>query len=64
MNLYFFQHSGIGGIFLKQFSNMLIKNEVAKFILKTVFYTVIIMGLVYFFSYSGMNGPHFIYNEF
>ncbi|MBZ2405349.1 teichoic acid D-Ala incorporation-associated protein DltX [Liquorilactobacillus hordei] len=49
---------------MKQFSNMLIKNEVAKFILKTVFYTVIIMGLVYFFSYSGMNGPHFIYNEF
>ncbi|WP_415623518.1 teichoic acid D-Ala incorporation-associated protein DltX [Liquorilactobacillus sp.] len=22
------------------------------------------MGLVYLFSYSGMNGPHFIYNEF
>ncbi|MFT8950572.1 MAG: teichoic acid D-Ala incorporation-associated protein DltX [Liquorilactobacillus hordei] len=22
------------------------------------------MGLVYFFSYSGMYGPHFIYNEF
>ncbi|MDN2452891.1 teichoic acid D-Ala incorporation-associated protein DltX [Lactobacillus sp. UCMA15818] len=49
---------------MKEFSNRLIKNEVTKFLLKTVFYTVIILGLVYLFSYSGMNGPHFIYNEF
>ncbi|EJF00766.1 teichoic acid D-Ala incorporation-associated protein DltX [Liquorilactobacillus mali] len=49
---------------MKEFSNMLIKNEVTKFLFKTVFYAVIIMGLVYLFSYSGMTGPHFIYNEF
>lgn len=64
MNLNLVTIKELGGLCLKEFSNRLIKNEVTKFLLKTVFYTVIILGLVYLFSYSGMNGPHFIYNEF
>lgn len=39
-------------------------NEVAIFLAKTFFYFVVIFFLVYLYSYSGINQPHFIYNEF
>ncbi|WP_404819932.1 teichoic acid D-Ala incorporation-associated protein DltX [Lacticaseibacillus suibinensis] len=35
-----------------------------KFVAKTLFYTVIILILVYLYSYRGVAGGHFIYNEF
>ncbi|MGV0167680.1 teichoic acid D-Ala incorporation-associated protein DltX [Furfurilactobacillus sp. WILCCON 0119] len=34
------------------------------FILKTVFYFVILLLLLYLYSYSGVNQSKFIYNEF
>ncbi|WP_125604604.1 teichoic acid D-Ala incorporation-associated protein DltX [Lapidilactobacillus bayanensis] len=40
------------------------QHEVRTFILKTLFYFVIIFMLVYLYSYVGINGGHFIYNEF
>lgn len=40
------------------------KHQVRNFILKTLFYFVIIFMLVYLYSYVGVNGSHFIYNEF
>lgn len=39
-------------------------NKTFSFVMRTVFYFVIIMLLVYLYSYSGINQPHFIYNEF
>ncbi|HJG05447.1 teichoic acid D-Ala incorporation-associated protein DltX [Ligilactobacillus agilis] len=39
-------------------------NSVFNFIMRTIFYFVILLGLVYLYSYSGINQPHFIYNEF
>ncbi|MDR0297243.1 MAG: teichoic acid D-Ala incorporation-associated protein DltX [Streptococcaceae bacterium] len=35
-----------------------------QFIAKTLFYTVILVLLVYIYSYSQTGGAHFIYNEF
>ncbi|MCP0886814.1 teichoic acid D-Ala incorporation-associated protein DltX [Ligilactobacillus sp. WILCCON 0076] len=42
----------------------LCQNEVVRFISKTFFYLVILFVLLYLYSYSGINQPHFIYNEF
>ncbi|WP_083486945.1 teichoic acid D-Ala incorporation-associated protein DltX [Liquorilactobacillus cacaonum] len=49
---------------MKLLKSRFLKNEVTLFVLKTIFYAAIMMGLIYLFSYSGINGPHFIYNEF
>lgn len=35
-----------------------------RFAARTIFYFVILFALVYMYSYSGVNQPHFIYNEF
>ncbi|MGR3741565.1 teichoic acid D-Ala incorporation-associated protein DltX [Companilactobacillus sp. DQM5] len=40
------------------------KSTILKFILQTVFYTVILMILFYLYGYSGVGQGHFIYNEF
>ncbi|GEL13293.1 hypothetical protein LCO01nite_08420 [Lapidilactobacillus concavus] len=40
------------------------QHEVRSFVLKTVFYFVVIFLLMYLYSYVGVNGGHFIYNEF
>ncbi|MCI1986284.1 MAG: teichoic acid D-Ala incorporation-associated protein DltX [Lactobacillus sp.] len=37
---------------------------VVQFIGRTVLYTLIIIGLVYLYSYRGVGASHFIYNEF
>ncbi|GEK05516.1 teichoic acid D-Ala incorporation-associated protein DltX [Schleiferilactobacillus harbinensis] len=37
---------------------------VFQFVVKTVFYFVIILVLTYLYSYSGVNNSKFIYNEF
>lgn len=37
---------------------------VLSFTAKTVSYFVIILALVYLYDYCGVNGAHFIYNEF
>ncbi|WP_083488999.1 teichoic acid D-Ala incorporation-associated protein DltX [Liquorilactobacillus uvarum] len=42
----------------------LIKNEILRFVLRTALYFAIMLVLVYLYNYSGINGPHFIYNEF
>ncbi|MDF7637464.1 teichoic acid D-Ala incorporation-associated protein DltX [Leuconostocaceae bacterium ESL0958] len=34
------------------------------FLLKTLAYFLILMGLIYLYGYSGVTGGHFIYNEF
>lgn len=34
------------------------------FVLKTLFYFVVLMALVYLYEYSGIGSVHFIYNEF
>ncbi len=47
-----------------QWRSRLLHSEVTKFVLKTIFYFVVMLILVYLYSYSGINGPHFIYNEF
>ncbi|WP_461215417.1 teichoic acid D-Ala incorporation-associated protein DltX [Lacticaseibacillus sp. GG6-2] len=44
----------------KQLSN----HPVLDFILRTIFYAVIILLLVYLYSYRGVGSAHFIYNEF
>ncbi|WP_367297894.1 teichoic acid D-Ala incorporation-associated protein DltX [Loigolactobacillus coryniformis] len=36
----------------------------ARFVLRTIFYALILLTLVYLYSYSGLNSSHFIYNEF
>ena len=38
--------------------------EVWKFVGKTVFYLVIILALLFLYSYSRTGGAHFIYNDF
>ncbi|MCH4057889.1 teichoic acid D-Ala incorporation-associated protein DltX [Lapidilactobacillus gannanensis] len=40
------------------------KSQIGRFILKTLFYFAIIFILIYLYEYSGVNGGHFIYNEF
>lgn len=37
---------------------------VLHFAVKTVSYFLIILALVYLYDYCGVNGAHFIYNEF
>ncbi|MDF7627278.1 teichoic acid D-Ala incorporation-associated protein DltX [Leuconostocaceae bacterium ESL0723] len=34
------------------------------FILRTLFYFLVILTLIYLYSFSGVTGGHFIYNEF
>lgn len=38
--------------------------DTTRFVLKTMFYFVIFMVLIYFFSYLGRGQGNFIYNEF
>ena len=38
--------------------------DTTRFVLKTVFYFVIFMVLIYFFSYLGRGQGNFIYNEY
>ncbi|WP_125711400.1 teichoic acid D-Ala incorporation-associated protein DltX [Lacticaseibacillus porcinae] len=45
---------------MKQF----FQRPVVNFILRTLFYAVILLVLVYLYSYRGVGGSHFIYNEF
>ncbi|WP_324196352.1 teichoic acid D-Ala incorporation-associated protein DltX [Bombilactobacillus apium] len=40
------------------------KNPVVHFIGMTVFYFVILMILIYLYSYAGINNSKFLYNEF
>lgn len=40
------------------------QHSVGRFVLRTVFYFAIIIVLIYLYEYSGINGGHFIYNEF
>ncbi|MBD5069845.1 teichoic acid D-Ala incorporation-associated protein DltX [Ligilactobacillus apodemi] len=43
---------------------MFLRNSYVSFTLKTIFYFIVLFALVYLYSYSGVNQPHFIYNEF
>ena len=38
--------------------------DTTRFVLETLFYFVIFMVLIYFFSYLGRGQGNFIYNEF
>lgn len=38
--------------------------DTTRFVLKTLFYFVIFMVLIYFFNYLGRGQGNFIYNEF
>ena len=38
--------------------------DTTRFVLKTLFYFVIFMALIYFFSYLGRGQGNFIYNEY
>ncbi|MDR2834443.1 MAG: teichoic acid D-Ala incorporation-associated protein DltX [Streptococcaceae bacterium] len=40
------------------------KKEIAIFIAKTAFYFVIILALLYIYSYGHSSGTKFIYNDF
>lgn len=40
------------------------RNEIIKFIAKTLFYFAVIVVLIYLYGYSHTGGVHFIYNEF
>ncbi|WP_294977366.1 teichoic acid D-Ala incorporation-associated protein DltX [uncultured Leuconostoc sp.] len=40
------------------------EQPIINFISRTLFYFIIILALVYLYSYSGVGGSHFIYNEF
>ncbi|MFD1485482.1 teichoic acid D-Ala incorporation-associated protein DltX [Lacticaseibacillus baoqingensis] len=40
------------------------QRPMVQFIARTVLYSVIIIGLVYLYSYRGVGQSHFIYNEF
>ncbi|MFD1125790.1 teichoic acid D-Ala incorporation-associated protein DltX [Lentilactobacillus raoultii] len=42
----------------------LLKEPIARFILKTLFYFAIMMILFYLYDYSGINQAKFIYNDF
>lgn len=43
----------------------LIRNQpIVIFIARTLFYATILLVLVYLYSYRGVGGAHFIYNEF
>ncbi|MBA1434513.1 teichoic acid D-Ala incorporation-associated protein DltX [Bombilactobacillus bombi] len=46
---------------MKEFFN---HHTAVKFIGRTIFYFLIIMALVYLYSYAGINNSGFIYNEF
>ena len=49
---------------MKETWQKLRNNTTVCFIAKTIFYFVVIFFLIYLYSYSGINQPHFIYNEF
>ncbi|MBA1392309.1 teichoic acid D-Ala incorporation-associated protein DltX [Lactobacillus sp. XV13L] len=38
--------------------------RIGKFVLTTLVYCAILMGLIYLYQYSGLTSVHFIYNEF
>ena len=40
------------------------QRPVVNFISRSLFYFAIILIVVYLYSYSGVGGGHFIYNEF
>ena len=40
------------------------QKDSVRFIARTIFYFMILFALMYMYSYSGINQPHFIYNEF
>ncbi|MFZ2353128.1 MAG: teichoic acid D-Ala incorporation-associated protein DltX [Paucilactobacillus nenjiangensis] len=40
------------------------QNPIVWFLLKSVFYFLIMMVLIYMYGYSGVNNSGFIYNEF
>ncbi|MEG0255013.1 MAG: teichoic acid D-Ala incorporation-associated protein DltX [Vagococcus sp.] len=40
------------------------REEILSFILKTIFYVMIILALLYFYGYLKSDGGGFIYNEF
>lgn len=40
------------------------KRRFGSFILKTLFYFVVLVALIYLYEYSGLTSVHFIYNEF
>ena len=42
----------------------LMQKDAVKFVGRTIFYFLILAALVYLYSYSGIDQPHFIYNEF
>lgn len=42
----------------------LMQKDAVKFVGRTIFYFLILAVLVYLYSYSGIDQPHFIYNEF
>lgn len=54
----------IGVKCLKKKWQKFLSNGYVDFILKTIFYFAVLFALVYLYSYSGVNQPHFIYNEF
>ncbi|MCP1276119.1 teichoic acid D-Ala incorporation-associated protein DltX [Leuconostoc citreum] len=45
---------------IKQF----FQRPIVNFIARTLFYFIVILTLVYLYSYSGVGGGKFIYNEF
>ncbi|WP_081763071.1 teichoic acid D-Ala incorporation-associated protein DltX [Agrilactobacillus composti] len=40
------------------------QNGIVRFWMKSIFYFIILMILLYLYSYSGINNSGFIYNEF
>ncbi|MDR1568708.1 MAG: teichoic acid D-Ala incorporation-associated protein DltX [Streptococcaceae bacterium] len=40
------------------------KNEVLRFIGKSLFYALVLILLLYFYHFNHSNGVHFIYQEF
>lgn len=39
-------------------------NQWPRFLVKTILYTVILLGLIYLYHYSSVGGGTFIYNQF
>lgn len=49
---------------MKDFFNNFLEDNKIKFVMRTIFYFIVLLFLVYLYSYSGIDQPHFIYNEF
>ncbi|WP_010621821.1 teichoic acid D-Ala incorporation-associated protein DltX [Paucilactobacillus suebicus] len=41
-----------------------LSQPVSQFVLKTIFYFVALLIIIYLYGYSGVNNSGFIYNEF